>query len=340
MGKNRDRVSQLRGAFLLIPILLLLSIILLFVVVLSGVNSASYADLKTLIETNTAVFGTLLGIITAGLMFTQAKFGELAGELSDKSPDYLRNVLSLQEMQSIGENLLAWRKLFAKLANTTEIPEEKNLYRRIATESSSMFVNVAVLLNLKLAQQGLAGTHLLISEMSPNEHEDYGKKWHALKKDWHLFNLVKQIVNRWVTVTVIPTTKIGLESSLHSDVGGSIPILKLKENVDKSSEKIHLEVENTLNELDNKISKIVTRFHEDRIPQLMTQMEQASVVRGKYFYLSLIFIAAPLLVNLVILPQLSEGTMPFLMQAIALTSSLAILGVIILLFYISKMLNV
>jgi hypothetical protein len=243
-------------------------------------------------------------------------------------------------MQSIGESLLTWKKLFSKLVDTTEVPEEKNLYQRIVAKSSSMFVNVAVLLNLKLRQEGLGRTGILVSEMSHQEHADYQRKWRALKKDWHLFDLIKQVVDGWTSTLAIPTTGIGFESPLHSDVSSSIPILKLKESVDKGSEKVHVEVEKTLHEFDGKIGKIVNRFHEDRIPQLLTQMEQASIVRGKYFYLSLIFIAAPLLVNLLILPQLSEGAMLSLRVAVAITGALAIVGVIILLLYIHKMLNV
>jgi hypothetical protein len=139
---------------------------------------------------------------------------------------------------------------------------------------------------------------------------------------------------------VIPTARIGLESSLYSDVKSSIPILRLKESVDKGFEKVHLGVEKTLGELDVEMGKIVNQFHEDRIPQLLTQMEQACTVRGKYFYLSLVFIAAPLLVNLLILPQFTQGAILLLRQAVAITSSLAILGVFILLIYVHKMLSV
>jgi hypothetical protein len=330
----------LKRSTLLVPFLLLVSAILLFVIVFSGVASADYTDLKTLIETTTATFGTLLGIITAGLMFTQGKFGELTGELSEKCPHYLRNVLSLQETRSIGENLIALKKVFATFADATEIPEEKNLYKRVVHKCSSMFVNVTILLNLKLRQERLTGTGLLVSEMSPQEHEDYQEKWRWIKRDWHLFGLIKQVVDAWVPTTVIPTTKMNLEPSLHSELTSSIPVLKLKEDVDKNSERIHLNVEKTLHELDGKIDKIVVRFHEDRIPQLLTQMEQANIVRGRYFYLSLIFIAAPLLVNLLILPQFSGGAILLLREVVALTSALAILGVVILLLYIYKMLNV
>lgn len=324
---------------LVAPLLLLLSGVFLFVIIFNGVASASYADLRTLIETTTATFGTLLGIITAGLMFTQGKYGELTAELSEKSPHYLRNVLSLQELRSIGEGLLALKKVFGKLADATEVSEEKHLYERIVCKSSSMFVNVAVLLNLKLRHEGLAGSGLLISDMSPKEHEDYQEKCRALKKDWHLFGVIKQIVDTWVTAVLIPA-RTDSASSLHSEVSGSIPVLKLKEEVEKGSEKVHLDVERILHGLDSKIEKVVVRFHEDRIPQLLTQMEQSSIVRGRYFYLSLVFIAAPLLVNLLVLPQFSEGAILLLREIVALTSVLAVLGVVILLFYVHKMLNV
>jgi hypothetical protein len=56
--------------------------------------------------------------------------------------------------------------------------------------------------------------------------------------------------------------------------------------------------------------------------------------------MSLVFIAAPLLVNLLVLPQFSEGALLLLREIVALTSVLAVLGVVILLFYVHKMLNV
>jgi len=243
-------------------------------------------------------------------------------------------------MRSIADSLLVWKKLFVKLVDTTEVVEEKNLYRRIVTKSSSMFVNVAVLLNLKLRQEGLGETSFLVSEMSSSELADYKEKWHGLKRDWHLFGLLKQMVDAWTSLLVIPTVRIGSESSLYSDVKSSIPILRLKESVDKGFEKVYLEVEKTLHELDVEMGKIVKQFHEDRIPQLLTQMEQACTVRGKYFYLSLAFIAAPLLVNLLILPQFTQGAISLLRQTVAITSSLAMLGVFILLIYVHKMLSV
>jgi hypothetical protein len=313
--------------------------VFLFVLIFNGVASASYADLRTLIETTTATFGTLLGIITAGLMFTQGKYGELTAELSEKSPHYLRNVLSLEELRSIGAGLLTLKKVFGRLVDETEVLEEKKLYERITSKSSYMFVNVAVLLNLKFRQEGLPGGGLLISDMNAKEHEDYQEKSRALKKDWHLFGIVKQIVDTWATVAVLPA-KTDSESSLHSEVSGSIPVLRLKEEVIKSSERVHLEVEKVLHGLAAKIDKVVVRYHEDRIPQLLTQMEQSSIVRGRYFYLSLVFIAAPLLVNLLVLPQFSEGVIVLLREVVALTSVLAVLGVVTLLFYVHKMLNV
>ena len=332
-------MSRLKHAMLVAPLLLLVFGVLLFIVIFNGVASASYADLKALIETTTATFGTLLGIITAGLMFTQGKYGELTAELGQKSPHYLRNVLSLQELRSIGDSLLALKKVSGKLADATDVSEEKRLYERIVHKSSSMFVNIAVLLNLKLRQEGMTGTGLLISDMSPKEHEEYKEKCRALKKDWHLFEVVRQVVDTWAVAAVLPM-RTDSASSLQSEVSGSIPVLRLKEEVEKGSEKIHVDVEKILHGLAAKIDKIVARFHENRIPQLLTQMEQSSIVRGRYFYLSLVFIAAPLLVNLLVLPQFSEGAILLLREIVALTSVLAVLGVIILLFYVHKMLNV
>jgi len=149
---------------------------------LSKVESISYGDLKTVLTTTTATFGTLLGIITAGLMFTQGKFSELASELGEKSADYLAEMLPLEKIQEIGSHLLALRKAFAQLGVDTAIAEEKNLYERVVAKASSMFVNFAVLLNLKLRQQGLPGTGLLISEMDPQLHQVYQRETRSIKK--------------------------------------------------------------------------------------------------------------------------------------------------------------
>jgi len=115
--------------------------------------------------------------------------------------------------------------------------------------------------------------------------------------------------------------------------------MRLKETIDKSSADMRVEVEEATEDLNSQISRVRNRLHKDRIPQLLSQIEQASTLRGKYFYLTLIFIAVPFLINLLILPQLSAATALFFRQIILVTSLLSIVGVIFLLLYIHKMLN-
>jgi len=69
-------------------------------------------------------------------------------------------------------------------------------------------------------------------------------------------------------------------------------------------------------------------------------MEKANTIRGRYFYLALVFIAAPLFINLLILPQLSVGTASFFQLVISVTSSLSMMGIAFLLLYINRILNV
>ena len=114
-----------------------------------------FAELKTVLTTTTATFGSLLGIITAGLMFTHGKFSELASELDEKSPHYISGMLSLEKIQIIANNLLALRKDFSLLETQSTVEEEKDLYRRVIEKSSSIYVDFAVLSDLKLMQQGL-----------------------------------------------------------------------------------------------------------------------------------------------------------------------------------------
>jgi len=300
----------------------------------------SYADMQMALTTTTGTFGMVLGIITAGLMFTQGKFSELASELNDKSPDYLAKVLSLDKMQSIGTHLHALRKTFTQFAATTTIAEERSLYEKIVAKASSMFVNFAVLLNLKLKQQGLPDVDLLVSEMDLNLYRVYQKRRQSVKKEWQLLNLIKQIIDVWEGPTAIFIEKSNKESALEADLKDSLSILKLKENVDKSSINVSSEVAKTSDYLNDEINKISQRLRRDRIPQLLSQMEQASTLRGKYFYLTLVFIAAPLLINLLILPQFSQATAAFFQPVISVTSFLNIMGVVFLFLYIYKILNV
>jgi len=332
-------MSFLKNSSLLILILLVAMGFAFIIAWLNVAKFMSYADLQTALTTTTGTFGMVLGIITAGLMFTQGKFGELASELNDKSPDYLAKVLSLEKIQSIENHLLTIRKTFIQLATTTTIAEERNLYERIVTKASSMFVNFAVLLNLKLKQQGLPAD-LQVSEMDSNLYRVYQKRRQGLRKEWQLLNIIRQVIDVWEGPKAFFIEKPNRESALEADLKDSLSILKLKEKVEKSSISISREVTKTSSDLDTEISKISQRLHNDRIPQLLSQMEQASTLRGKYFYLTLVFIAAPLLINLLILPQFSNATATFFQPIISITSFLNIMGVVFLFLYIYKILNV
>jgi hypothetical protein len=306
---------------------------------LNKAESISYNDLKTVLTTTTATFGTLLGIITAGLMFTQGKFSELASELSEKSPDYLAEMLPHEKIQEIESHLLALRKTFAELQKGTTIAQEENLYERITAKASSMFVNFAVLLNLKLRQQGLPNTGVLISEMDPQLYQLYQNQTKSIKKEWQVLVTIKQITDLWEAPAAFLTEKSIMKTTLQADLKSSVSVLNLKEKIDKGSTGIRTEVTKTLSDLGNEISKISRRLHEDRVPQLLSQMEHAHAIRGKYFYLTLIFIASPLFLNLLVLPQLSETATMLLRLVISVTSTLSVIGVIFLLLYIHKILN-
>lgn len=307
---------------------------------LTVAKAMTYTDLRTVLTTTTATFGTLLGIITAGLMFTQGRFSELASELAEKSPNYLTNILSLERIQPIETGLLALKKTFNQLAASTAIAEEKKIYERIVTKASSMFVDFAVLLNLKLTQEGLMDTVFSASEMDSQLYGVYQKRRQNVTKEWQVFNVIKRVTDTWEAPTAFFVEKSSRVVPLQADLKSSIAILKLKEGVDKSSMSVRSEVAKKLNELNEEIGEISKRLHEDRIPQLLPQMKQASTIRGKYFYLALAFIATPLLVNLIILPQLSETTASFFQQVIPITSLLSVFGAIFLLLYIHKILNV
>jgi len=150
---------------LLFVLLLVASLVALSLAWRNVTVPMDFADLKTVLTTTTATFGSLLGIITAGLMFTHGKFSELASELSEKSPHYVSGMLSLEKIQIIGNNLLALRKNFSQLETQSTVKEEKDLYRRVFEKSSSIYVDFAVLSDLRLMQQGLAETDLMISGM-------------------------------------------------------------------------------------------------------------------------------------------------------------------------------
>jgi hypothetical protein len=288
----------------------------------------------------TTAFGSLLGIITAGLMFTHGKFSELASELGEKSPDYLSGNLSLERVQTIGNNLLALRKTFSLLETQTTVEEERNLYRRVVEKTSLMYVNLAVLSDLKLIQQGLAQTDLMISAMDPQLYADYKEERSRVKKEWQILATVKQIADTWEGSRTLLLEKGEKGASLHRDLRESISLLGLKERIDKNSKHVRAETETIYNQLSEDIDKIGKQLHQDRIPQLLSQMENANTIRGKYFYLALAFIATPLFINLLILPQLSVGTASFFQPIISITSSLSVMGIAFLLVYINRILNV
>jgi hypothetical protein len=325
---------------LLIVILVGTSLVAVFLAWRNITSPIDFADLTTVLTTTTETFGGLLGIITAGLMFTHGKFSELATELDEKSPDYLSGTLPMEKIQTIGNNLLALRKSFSLLETQTTVEEEKKLYRRVVEKASSMYVNFAVLSDLKLTQQGLAETDLMISGMDPQLYVNYKKERNQVKKEWQTLVTIKQIVDTWEGSKTLVLEKYEKRTSLQQDLRNSISLLALKERLDKDSKHVRAETEEIYNELAEDIDKISRQLHQDRIPQLLSQMENANTVRGKYFYLTLAFIATPLFINLLILPQLSIGTASFFQPIISITSSLSVMGIAFLLLYINKILNV
>jgi hypothetical protein len=273
-------------------------------------------------------------------MFTHGKFSELASELSEKSLDYLSGTLTLEKVQTIGNNLLALRKTFSLLETQTTVEEEKNLYRRVVEKTSSTYVNLAVLSDLKLMQQGLAETDLMISAMDPQLYVNYKEERNQVKKEWQILVTIKQMVDTWEGSRTRVLEKYEKRTSLQQDLRNSISLLGLKERLDKDSKHVRAETEEIYNELAEDIDKVGKQLHQDRIPQLLSQMENANTIRGKYFYLALAFIATPLFINLLILPQLSIGTASFFQPIISITSSLSVMGIAFLLLYINRILDV
>jgi len=323
----------------LIVILVGTSLVASFLAWRNITSSIDFADLRIVLTTTTAAFGSLLGIITAGLMFTHGKFSELASELGEKSPDYLSGTLSLEKVQTIGNNLLALRKTFSLLETQTTVEVEKSLYRRAVEKTSSIYVNLAVLSDLKI-QQGLAESDLMISAMDPQLYVNYKEERNRVKKEWQILVTIKQIVDTWEGSKTLVLEKYEKRTSLQQDLRNSISLLGLKERLDKDSKHVRAETEEIYNELAEDIDKIGKQLHQDRIPQLLSQMENANTIRGKYFYLALAFIATPLFINLLILPQLSIGTASFFQPIISITSSLSVMGIAFLLLYINRILDV
>jgi len=323
----------------LIVILVGMSLIASFLAWRNITSPTDFADLRIVLTTTTTAFGSLLGIITAGLMFTHGKFSELASELGEKSPDYLSGDLSLERVQTIGNNLLALRKTFSLLETQTAVEEERNLYRRVVEKTSLMYVNLAVLSDLKLIQQGLVQTDLMISAMDPQLYVDYREERSRVKKEWQILATAKRIVDTWEGSRTLLLEKGEKRTSLHRDLRESISLLGLKERLDKNS-NVRTETGIIYNQLSENLDKIGKQLRQDRIHQLLSQMENANTIRGKYFYLALAFIATPLFINLLILPQLSAGTASFFQPIISITSSLSVIGIAFLLVYINRILKV
>ncbi len=329
-----------RSTKVLFALLLGASLVAFFLAWRNIIEPMDFADLKTVLTTTTATFGSLLGIITAGLMFTHGKFSELASELDEKSPYYISDMLSLEEIQIIANNLLALRRDFSLLETQSTVKEEKDLYRRVIEKLSSIYVDFAVLSNLKLTQQGLAETDLMISGMDSQLYVAYKKQREHVRKEWQILVMIRQMVDIWEGSTTLNMNKNEKKTSLQQDLRSSISLLRLKEKLDKSSKHVCTETEGILNTLTEDLSKIGKKLRLERIPQLLSQMEQANTIRGKYFYSALFFIATPLFINLLVLPQLSIETAPFFQPVISITSSLSVMGIAFLLLYISKILNV
>jgi hypothetical protein len=323
-----------------VAILLSTAVVAFLLALRNIISPMDFVDLKTVLTTTTATFGSLLGIITAGLMFTHGKFSELASELGEKSPDYLSGVLSLERVQVMGNHLLSLRKSFLLLEGQATVEEERNLYRRVAEKASSMYVKLAVLSDLILMQQGLAKTDLMVSAMDPVLFSSYREERSQVRKEWQMLGIIKQIVDIWEGSKTLVLEKREGRTSLQLDLRNALSLLELKERLDKDSKHFRAETEEVFNELAGDIDKIGKQLHRDRIPQLLSQMEKANTIRGTYFYLALAFIAAPLFINLLILPQLSVGTASFFQPLISITSSLSVMGIAFLLLYINRILNV
>jgi len=332
-------ISLRKLSFLILSVPVAAALIFLYM----WLNMAGFLTLETMMTVmtiTTPTLGTLLAIITAGLMFTQGKFSELVSELNNRSSDYLARIFTFEKIQVLSAHVLALREEFKRLAASTTITEEKTLYERIVAKASVMFVCCAVLINLKMKQQRIPPTDLLISQMDADLYAAYRKRRQIIKRDWQLLVLVKQIIDVWEGPVAILAEKSGSQTPLEEDIRNSVAILKLKETVDKSTANISSKVMTASDALDNEIDKFSRRLHEDRIPQLLSQMKQVNAVRGKYFHLTVTFVAAPLLVNLLVLPLLPQENPSLIQQLISITSMLSIVGVAFLLLYIYKILNV
>jgi hypothetical protein len=131
-----------------------------------------------------------------------------------------------------------------------------------------------------------------------------------------------------------------VRTALEDDIRKSLALLKFKESIEQFPADSGDKIRDALDGLSQDIEPIGERLHEDGIPQLLSQMKQLNAVRGKYFHLTVISIAAPLLIDLIILPQLSPSTAALFQPIIFAASLLSVLGVAFLLLYVYKILNV
>jgi hypothetical protein len=298
------------------------------------------ANLMTILTTTALTLGTLLAIITAGLMFTQGKFSELASELSNKSHDYLATLFSVEALQAIGAHLSRLLEEFENRKAAATIAEEKDLYARIVEKTSSMIADCAVLLNLKMKLQGLPPADLLVSGMDPSLYAIYQARRQGVRKDWQLLILVKRMRDILKGPRTGFLEESDVRTALEDDIRRSLAILKFKESIEQFPADSGDRIRDALDGLSQDIEPIGERLHEDGIPQLLSQMKQLNAVRGKYFHLTVISIAAPLLIDLIILPQLSPSTAALFQPIIIAASLLSVLGVAFLLLYVYKILNV
>lgn len=301
------------------------------------------SDLATLMDVLTATvltLGTLLAIITAGLMFTQGKHGELLSELNNKSSDYLTTHIAAGTFQAMGAHLSTLREEFKGLEASASVAEEKALYARARDRASSMLADCAVLLNLKMKQSGLPAIDLLTAGMDPALFALYEVRRRGLRNDWQLLLAILRMKDELMGGRAGFARGAGPAGSLEEDLRKVLALLRFKGTLEGAPTASAERVRRAHEGLDGVFEPIARKLHEDRIAQLVPQMRQINVVRGRSFHLAVVSIATPLLLDLLILPFLDQGTAPFFRPFIFAAGLLSVLGVAALLAYIYKLLNV
>jgi hypothetical protein len=188
--------------------------------------------------------------------------------------------------------------------------------------------------------QGLPPADLLVSGMDPNLYAIYQARRQGVRKDWQLLILVKRMRDILKGPRTGFLEESDVRTALEDDIRKSLALLKFKESIEQFPADSGDKIRDALDGLSQDIEPIGERLHEDGIPQLLSQMKQLNAVRGKYFHLTVISIAAPLLIDLIILPQLSPSTAALFQPIIFAASLLSVLGVAFLLLYVYKILNV